>query len=625
MSATVVLSPIGGAGQQFFDNNGNVLSGGKLYSYIAGTTTPLTTYTSNTGVTPNANPIILGSDGRVSGDVWLIQGSSYKFILKTSVDVTLGSWDNISGSVTSFNVLTVFNVITYGADPTGMTDSTVACQAAHTAAGAGTVYYPPGTYLISSAITCSSGSIIEGGGPGTIIKAANASNTNIFSGSGKSNVLFRNFKIDGNKANQSSNGWGIDLNNCTDCVVDNIVVTAMYGYPVVFRGNSARCIISNLYADNCGFGPTFTGTTECIINNSIIRATTALTAVMGGIFISGSPRSQAVNNLVDTTNANGIWVNNADDTLVSGNTIKSCGGVTLGEGRGIMHGTTSSARCRIIDNYITGSYEQAIFFSTSTDALIQGNACLNNNTGIGSVVLEAGNGSKQIIGNNISGTALATTKGIYTSGSYNVIANNVVTGMPSHGIQLWGTQQTTCSGNICRNNGGNGIDLNQSAGGPYLGNTVVGNRCVDDQGPKTQLLGISVSNRFTSPVIVGNDVSGNTTNGFSSPVDPVAIGNFSAANFVLLRNATTTPVTCTVADDAIFVKLAAPGAVAVTLPATPTRGQRIVIKDGTGDAAANNITVSAAAGNIDGAATNVIATNYAARTYVYTGTQWSVF
>jgi len=43
---SVSLSPIGGAGAQFFDNNGTPLSGGKLYAYEAGTTTPKTTYTS---------------------------------------------------------------------------------------------------------------------------------------------------------------------------------------------------------------------------------------------------------------------------------------------------------------------------------------------------------------------------------------------------------------------------------------------------------------------------------------------------------------------------------------------------------------------------------------------------
>ena len=69
---TVNLSALAGAGQQFFDNNGNPLSGGKLYTYAAGTTTPKTTYTSITGLTAHTNPIVLDSAGRVAtGEIWL--------------------------------------------------------------------------------------------------------------------------------------------------------------------------------------------------------------------------------------------------------------------------------------------------------------------------------------------------------------------------------------------------------------------------------------------------------------------------------------------------------------------------------------------------------------------------
>jgi hypothetical protein len=95
----VSLSPIGGAGWQFFDNNGVPLTGGKLYTYAAGTTTPQATYTTNSGATAHANPIILDSAGRVSagGQIWLTVGLSYKFVLKTSVDVQIWSADNIAG------------------------------------------------------------------------------------------------------------------------------------------------------------------------------------------------------------------------------------------------------------------------------------------------------------------------------------------------------------------------------------------------------------------------------------------------------------------------------------------------------------------------------------------------
>jgi len=94
----VNLSPIGNS-EQFFDNNGIPLSGGLLYTYQAGSSTPLATYTDINATTANANPIVLNSSGRLDNEVWLTYGYFYKFVLKTSAAVTLGTYDNIYGIV----------------------------------------------------------------------------------------------------------------------------------------------------------------------------------------------------------------------------------------------------------------------------------------------------------------------------------------------------------------------------------------------------------------------------------------------------------------------------------------------------------------------------------------------
>ena len=99
----VNLSPIGGVAAQFLDNSGNPLSGGKIFTYAAGTTTPQATYTSSSGVTAHSNPIILDAAGRVpSGEIWLTDGLQYKFLIKTSADVHIGSYDNIIGINSNF-------------------------------------------------------------------------------------------------------------------------------------------------------------------------------------------------------------------------------------------------------------------------------------------------------------------------------------------------------------------------------------------------------------------------------------------------------------------------------------------------------------------------------------------
>ena len=95
--AVVFLSPVGGAAAQFFTNSGVPLTGGKLYTYAAGTTTPQTAYTSSSGVTAHTNPIILDSAGRVpGGEIWL-SAPLYKFSLNTSTDVLIATYDNVGG------------------------------------------------------------------------------------------------------------------------------------------------------------------------------------------------------------------------------------------------------------------------------------------------------------------------------------------------------------------------------------------------------------------------------------------------------------------------------------------------------------------------------------------------
>ena len=96
---SVNLSLLGGAAAQFFDNSGNVLTGGKIYTYLAGTTTPEATYTSSSGFTAHTNPIVLDAAGRVpSGEIWLTENLFYKFVLKTATEVTLGTYDNVFGA-----------------------------------------------------------------------------------------------------------------------------------------------------------------------------------------------------------------------------------------------------------------------------------------------------------------------------------------------------------------------------------------------------------------------------------------------------------------------------------------------------------------------------------------------
>ena len=146
----VSLSVFGGVGAQFFDNNGVPLSGGKIYSYESGTSTPLATYTSSAGNVAHTNPIILDSAGRVpGGEIWNQLQLLYKFVLKTSTEVTIATYDNVGSS---------FNATAIIANFTG-NGSTVAFTLASAPAGENAtnvyingVYQQKNTYSIAGAV-----------------------------------------------------------------------------------------------------------------------------------------------------------------------------------------------------------------------------------------------------------------------------------------------------------------------------------------------------------------------------------------------------------------------------------------------------------------------------------------
>ena len=176
---------------QFFTEGGIPLAGGKLYSYAAGTTTPLATYTTSTGIQNNTNPIILDSRGEAA--VWL-GAASYKLKLTDSTDVEIWTVDNIT-TQDAMNALTAFeaslastqgsslvgyvpasgppgrtvqaklrdvvSVKDFGAVGDGTTNDTTALQAAiaycesATQYGGRALYIPGGRYLITGALTLS--------------------------------------------------------------------------------------------------------------------------------------------------------------------------------------------------------------------------------------------------------------------------------------------------------------------------------------------------------------------------------------------------------------------------------------------------------------------------------------
>lgn len=177
---TVLLSQFAGAGQQFFTNAGVPLAGGLIYSYGAGGTTPLATYTTKAGNIQHSNPIQLDAAGRVpgGGEIWLTSNLAYKFLIKDFGGATIQTLDNLGASVdgatlgsstgaslvgfiqagagavlrtAQSKMREIVSVKDFGAVGDGVVDDTLALSNTFDFVKTigGTMYLPSGTYLVS--------------------------------------------------------------------------------------------------------------------------------------------------------------------------------------------------------------------------------------------------------------------------------------------------------------------------------------------------------------------------------------------------------------------------------------------------------------------------------------------
>ena len=156
---------------QFFDNSGNPLAGGKIYSYEAGTSTPKATYSEATGTTANANPTILDSRGEAA----IYLSGTYKIVLKDADDVQLWSIDNVSAmpytTVTQSewvdqNLTLTYSSATVFTIPSDLTASFVVGRRIKAVVSAGTIYgvIKTSAYTTLTTVTCvwDSGSLDSG-------------------------------------------------------------------------------------------------------------------------------------------------------------------------------------------------------------------------------------------------------------------------------------------------------------------------------------------------------------------------------------------------------------------------------------------------------------------------------
>lgn len=303
----VKLSYLAGAGWQFFTNDGVPLSGGLLYTYLAGTTTPQTTYTSSTGLTQNSNPIVLDSAGRTPQQVWLTEGLLYKFILRDSTGALIQTNDNIAsindfvdlanssdptkgdalvgfrqsnaggnlagsvGSTVHKKLQEIINVRDFGAVGDNVTDDSAAFQAAADAlinAVSGVINVPSGTFYVATPVDLSSNTKIQGSGVGlTTLRCAKRASSNansylsqaVFTASGVDNITVADITFDGdvtsplNSDNLSPQGL-LDFDTSTNVTIERCKFTKFFSStPIGYVYSDATYQLGAIFMYDCSY------------------------------------------------------------------------------------------------------------------------------------------------------------------------------------------------------------------------------------------------------------------------------------------------------------------------------------------------------------------------------------
>ena len=95
--------------EQYFDNSGNILSGGLLYFYDSGTAVAKDTYSDPDGAIPNTNPVVLDAAGRTP-NIYL--DGSYKLIIRDSAGVQIEERDPVLAADDTTKGFAVWNAVT---------------------------------------------------------------------------------------------------------------------------------------------------------------------------------------------------------------------------------------------------------------------------------------------------------------------------------------------------------------------------------------------------------------------------------------------------------------------------------------------------------------------------------
>lgn len=536
----------------------------------------------------------------------------------------------------------VYDVLDYGADPTGAADSTTAIQACMTAAPYGSIInVPNGTYLLSATLNMTGACWLRGAGYNSTIfyRTGNYGDTIVC---GTLAVPARTAHISGiwfqhssdypgsgtTLPNLATSGAHLRINGSQGALIEDCWFHRLV-YNIYFDGGSWQTV------QNCQFAGTFDPITPALqeglssvyfalgsqawgtVNPTswrVLNCEFLGSTVVRNVTYVASDRSVTVNNLTDTIGPTyGLRVDGGEDVLIEGNYF---GGQSTAEIVFLNQTGSAIIDVRIVDNFFDGiaQGEQILFAPTiaglySLAVTIAGNqftgglspVYINQNVG--------GGGSTSVYSLTIEDNEFFASIGcpIKLNGAIGfVVSGNTITNYNEFNVSLVDPLYCaaltingfTAYGKVTDNIiGGGGNQFTQSA---------LSNFCYLGTFLDPSMTTVNVGNNFYAGV--------GTTN--------YQVGLAVSENQKILTAAGNWQMTGQ--EENFIAKKTVGAATTVNLPLYPPMGRVCTIKDGKGDGAANNLTTGTADGTtIDGSATSVITTNYGFRQFRFNGTEWN--
>jgi parallel beta-helix repeat protein len=553
------------------------------------------------------------------------------------------------------------NVKQYGATGNGTTDDAASIQSAinAVATSGGTVFFPPGTYVLSVDLTVPSNVSILGAGRSSILLAQTNSQTNCLNLSGSAHITVSNLAINGNKLNVQQlatqytklNGIymaaGTDDVTIRDCYIHDCYVSG-----IMADGGCTNLQISNNRMlnniDNQIYIRAKDTTPYTVCQYGTITGNVCSGGGFSGIQVLGSSYFTITGNTCysngpTSAQGDGIGSEGASHITITGNECYSNGiqGINVrftsetGGSQSSNHVVVSGNEC--YNHTSTNGDAGGISVSDTNDIEVSGNLIYNNAYGIH---INGGNGNGvtncKLVGNavrsnsnigiyinpgnssdfsvedcdstdNAGDNLYATTRVMVQGGTYARAASS------HEGIHLAsGANNSVVQGAFIYDNLDNGILIDSPVAGALIRNCYFDGAIVQNQTRAIQ------EQAGAGPtLVVGCFIRNQNTNLYTFNNTGSRFYNEQTVGTVVV----TTSYTMLAYDDVVLCNQS--GAIAITLPAATggVIGKVITVKDKAGNANTNNITISGAQ-NIDGAASKVINTAYGVLRIISDGANW---